>query len=411
MLTRIQATNYRCLKHVDQSLTNFQVLVGANGSGKSTFLDVLSFLSELVRQPRLSLKSALDARSSDFDDLVFGRSGDHFELAIETGIPADVAAKVYRHLRVAQWVRYEVRIGYTNSDRREVGILFERLSLVVDKNLCMEAGLRPDFLSTMSLVLKDKGFDHYQSQGPDNPSAVGSSHSYSLGAATSALANLPEDAVQFPIATWFRRFLAESMRRLNLEPRLLSMPAPRSNSLALNGDGSNLPLVVDSLSKTSPQQFGDWIAHLKVALPDLATVRTIERPEDRQRYLVIEYSNGCAVPSWMVSDGTLRLLALTLPAYAMDNGDVFLIEEPENCIHPLAIEIVMQSLNSMYESQVIVTTHSPAILSLTSPENILCFSKSADSGTAIVRGDLHHRMSAWEGTVDPGLLLASGILD
>ena len=68
MLTRIQATNYRCLKHVDQSLKNFQVLVGANGSGKSTFLDVLSFLSELVRQPRLSLKSALEARSSDFDD-------------------------------------------------------------------------------------------------------------------------------------------------------------------------------------------------------------------------------------------------------------------------------------------------------------------------------------------------------
>jgi predicted ATPase len=72
----------------------------------------------------------------------------------------------------------------------------------------------------------------------------------------------------------------------------------------------------------------------------LQTIETIERPEDRHRYLQVIYENGLTVPSWMVSDGTLRLLALTLLAYGGESGRIYLIEEPENGIHPQAAETV-----------------------------------------------------------------------
>ncbi|NLA75367.1 MAG: AAA family ATPase, partial [Deltaproteobacteria bacterium] len=48
MITRIQAKNYRCLRYIDQKLEPFQLLVGANATGKTTFLDVVNFLSELI---------------------------------------------------------------------------------------------------------------------------------------------------------------------------------------------------------------------------------------------------------------------------------------------------------------------------------------------------------------------------
>jgi len=50
---------------------------------------------------------------------------------------------------------------------------------------------------------------------------------------------------------------------------------------------------------------------------------------------VVEFENGLSAPSWVVSDGTLRLLALTLLAYAPDVHGIYLIEEPENGIHPV----------------------------------------------------------------------------
>ena len=43
MITLVEALNYRCLKYARQTLKPFQVLVGPNATGKTTFLDVISF--------------------------------------------------------------------------------------------------------------------------------------------------------------------------------------------------------------------------------------------------------------------------------------------------------------------------------------------------------------------------------
>ncbi len=49
-MTRIEALNYRCLRYVTRSLSPMRMLAGPNGSGKTTFLDVLAFLGRLVSE-------------------------------------------------------------------------------------------------------------------------------------------------------------------------------------------------------------------------------------------------------------------------------------------------------------------------------------------------------------------------
>ncbi len=75
MLQRIEALNYRSLRYVSQELRPFQVLVGPNASGKSTFLDVVALLSDFVRHglsDALLFGSELGrGRASRLDELIF----------------------------------------------------------------------------------------------------------------------------------------------------------------------------------------------------------------------------------------------------------------------------------------------------------------------------------------------------
>jgi len=168
---------------------------------------------------------------------------------------------------------------------------------------------------------------------------------------------------------------------------------------------------VEGLIRSSPERFAGWLQHLQSALPDINGIRTVERPEDKHRYVVVNYHSVGDMPAWMVSDGTLRLLALTVLAYLPTFNGIFLIEEPENGIHPRAIEAMFDSLRSVYGAQVLVATHSPVILSIVDTKSVLCFAKTADGATDIVRGDMHPRLQKWQCETDLGSLFAAGILD
>jgi predicted ATPase len=104
------------------------------------------------------------------------------------------------------------------------------------------------------------------------------------------------------------------------------------------------------------------------------------------------------------------MLALTLLAYLPDFKGVYLIEEPENGIHPSAVETVYRSLSSVYDAQILLATHSPVILSLARAEEVLCFAKTEDGATDIVRGSDHPALRDWKGTPNLGILHGSGVL-
>ena len=116
------------------------------------------------------------------------------------------------------------------------------------------------------------------------------------------------------------------------------------------------------------------------------------------------------MPSWMASDGTMRLLALTLLAYLPDNREIYLLEEPENGVHPLAVEGICDSLSSAYDAQVLVTTHSPTLLALVDPGQVLCFDKNPDGATDIVRGSQHPVLADWQGSINMNVLFAKGVI-
>ena len=229
-----------------------------------------------------------------------------------------------------------------------------------------------------------------------------------IPAGKSALDSLPPEG--FPVAARFRRMLAEGVQRIALSGEAMRRTSPPGRSDLYLPDGSNLPHLVSHAQNERPDRYADWIMHVREALPDVERITERVQPWDGHRYLNVHYRNGLEAPSWLVSEGTLRFLALTLLAYLPDPTGPYLIEEPENGIHPGNMETIFESLSSMYEVQVLLTTHSPAIARLASTDQMLCFARNDKSGTDVVTGSEHPILGSWPGAMDLGTLLASGVL-
>ena len=416
IFTRLQAHHFRSLQQVDQRLGRFQALVGPNASGKTTFLDVFGLLGDLMRY-RGDIQESVGRRSSDFSKLLWKGSGSSFQIAIEAKIPDEIQKALVPRRQSLSHVRYELGVGL-DAETNEIGLDHEVLWLFAQEDApSVPRFLFPDMNPQVdpifwersqggicSIRKKPGGNDNYY---PDTKSYK---PTYRLGRLRSALANVPADQTNFRVAVWLKEQLEIGVQNFVLDSQTIRQPSPPGLGNRFQTNGSNLPWVVNELRKDT-KQFSHWLAHVRTALEDIRDINTVERLEDRHRYLVVEYDNGSRVPSWLVSDGTLRLLSLTIPAYIKDLTGVFLIEEPENGIHPRAMETVTQSLTSMYRTQVLIATHSPIVINQLEQAQIVCFAKNADGATDTVSGSLHPRLQDWKrGKPDLGILAASGIL-
>ncbi len=261
--------------------------------------------------------------------------------------------------------------------------------------------------NSRKLFTKGNNDYYYSEASPDGDRWPAS---FKLGPRKSTLGNLPEDETKFPVSTWLKQLLSEGVEKIILNSQQIRKPSPPGQKKGFKPDGSNLPWVIDALKTKNLNRYSEWIEHVRTALPDLEEVNTILRDEDRHRYIVLVYKGGLNVPSWTASDGTLRLLALTLPAYLDDFRGIYLIEEPENGIHPRAVETMYQSLSSVYEAQILLATHSPVILSIVNPDDVLCFAKTLEGATDIVVGSRHPRLRDWRREENFGVLFAGGVL-
>jgi len=428
MFTRIQARHFRCLKQIDQPLGRFQALVGPNASGKTTFLDVMTLLSDLMKS-RGVVAEALGKRSSNFSKLLWKGRGSSFLVAVEAKVPRNLTLEAGKIEPDQKFVRYEIVLALdkkTNEIRMEQEVLWlipesnkinNFISLKIPDQI---ASSDPNVLQRLTEVTiknaKMNVFLHTINSGDDREVLYRDETGdtwflYGFLRGRSALANIPPDPERFPVTLWFQGMLERGVQSLVLDNHKIRQPSPPGLGMSYQADGSNLPWVIDELAKDSTR-FTMWIDHVRTSLEDVRTIRTVERKEDRHRYLVVQYTNGVSVPSWLVSDGTLRLLALTILPYLKEVPGVLLVEEPENGIHPKAIETVVQSLTSVYHSQVLIATHSPIIVNQLEPAQILCFAKDKSGATHIISADRHPRLTDWKtGRPSMGTLLASGILD
>jgi energy-coupling factor transporter ATP-binding protein EcfA2 len=387
-------------------LLPFLVLVGQNATGKSTLLGALQFVADILAE---GVRYAVERIASSFFDLCFDRD-QPIALAIEIEVPGE-GGSVRR-------LRYEIEVGL---ERDELRVLRENLFILPDPGV----GVVQPSLSGLDLVspihekvprnwrkvvAKTKeGRDYFRDERTDWNNV------FRFGTDKAALGSLPEDPDRFPLSIAARNLLRDGVRTLVLDALQMRSAAPPGLGTKLALDGSNLPHAVRAFERRDLVLFRQWVAHVAMAVQGLESVGVREREEDRHLILEARFQGAHRepVPAWMLSDGTLRLMALTLLSYAATDEDVdtYLIEEPENGLHPLAIQVVYEALSQpMANTQILCATHSPILLAHAGLEETLVFRRTPEGSSILRRGPEIPELQNWSGRVNVSDLFVTGVL-
>lgn len=421
MITRLEATRYRCFERLAIDTGSYQVVVGANGSGKSTLLDLPLLLGDLLQQRQvadafLRRRGSRAPRATTLEELIYRQRGTDFVFAVEARLPEPITACLNDgHSEpaggpgVPDHVRYEMRLRV---DRQRSLTVESEYLVAFPMTEAYVAGRLPvrgdnvEAAGWIRILERSDGGPAVFTRETDRFRKVEAP----VEASRLALPRVVFESEQdYPAARWFHDLLTEGAVIFSPVWNDLHVASPPGAPPVLIGSGENLPWLALELKETNPDLFADWVTHVAEALP-IRAIDVAEREEDHHAYFSVEYRNGLVATSSGLSEGTLRLLAYTFLAYLPHPPALVMVEEPENGIHPRAVETVLQSLESMYDSQVWVASHSPVVLAHTDLDHVLCARLSSEGAAEVVPGRAHPRLADWQGRIDLGSLFAAGVL-
>ncbi len=339
-LRRVRIRNYKSIAFCDVTLEPLTILVGRNATGKSNFLDALSFLRDVV------VKGVREAVRAHGGDAVLCRSADtpsvfieidtayeaqnedqswEATFAIEIGMPANAASFMISE-----------RLGFRNPKRSRM----------------------PGYSITRGSLRWDSG-----NVPPIDREWLGVERPF-LGACRTV----------WPCY----EFIAgvEQFFAYNLSPDAMRPPQKPTRGEFLKPDGANLASVYKSTLEADPAAAKRAVRYLN------AVARSVEFAGvvSAGGYEVMEFDTSGNVDDWngplrkadrfpaaSMSDGTLRAFAAVMAAFQTiapyGSPSLVAIEEPETALHPAAMRALVAALDeATLRTQILITTHSPDLL-------------------------------------------------
>jgi len=195
-----------------------------------------------------------------------------------------------------------------------------------------------------------------------------------------------------------------------LESRRSGVPTPNP---ALERYGENLPALVDYFRKRAKKPWQSVFSAMQQIVPHLVDITT-DFSIDRR--LVLQFKEQGVGRPWNaseVSDGTIQSLALFCALFDPRTTLAF-VEEPENSVHPWIVRVFADASRDAAKrgKQILVTTHSPALLQRAEPSEVKLIWRSEGRSSIAPLLDLDPEAERlWEGgDVDVFELLDSGAL-
>jgi predicted ATPase len=415
MLTRLKISGFKNLYNVDVRFGPFTCIAGTNGVGKSNLFDAIGFLSKLANCSLVEAALSVRDEGGKTGDLrsLFLRIGDRYETEMsfdaEMIVPGEGIDQLGQTAKASiTFLRYKIKIGYRHDPGLHglgsLELLEEELEHInigdASKNL-----LFPHKVSTWrkSAIHGQRRVPYFISTDGEGSSKVIRLHQDGTsGRALSRSAiSLPRtvlsvaNAAESPTVL-LAKIEMESWRLLQLEPSALRQPDNFTSPVKLQTNGSHLAANLYHLTnlhkhnniQNQEEINENYDPYVKIAnslsnlIDDIDSV-WIDRDDRRELLtLMVKAKDGTSHPARALSDGTMRFLALAVLELDPESQGLLCLEEPENGIHPERIAKILELLQNIATDpeeqigednplrQVIINTHSPAVVQLV-PENSL----------------------------------------
>nr|CAA6811677.1 MAG: DNA recombination and repair protein RecF [uncultured Thiotrichaceae bacterium] len=409
MLMQIHIENFKSYQKQTLNLASLTLMIGANASGKSNALEAFRFLCWLGQGQKLSV---LKHRVDDSDQILRGQvqdlgylRSDYFKLgcvdSLELneggGLPLD---------------RFEVEITLRDGDlhitQETITSLFGSVLYKIEQ---VSTGLSTDVKVS---------YDNFARGGKKPQVTCTDQIAIMNQLASSAIFQSGHKKAQKVIPETTTRFQKLLANTLFLDPVPLLMRSESHPDKVLRGDCSNLSGVLYTLWQD--EVLKPVIIEFIKSLPE-QDVQTLEFFKDRrgQVALGLVESFGNSMRNWSVellSDGTLRVLAIAAALLSAPEGSTVVIEEVDNGVHPSRARQLLAAMREQAEQRklrLLLTTHNPALMDALPDEAlgdvVFCYRDPEAGDSQLVRlSDLQD----YPGLVSQGRLgelVTNGVVD
>jgi predicted ATPase len=353
-IVSIKIKNYRMFKNIHiRNIPPFCVIIGANGTGKSTLFDIFGFLRDALKN---NIRQALQIRGGYREIITRGQEQEDIE--IELQFPMKI-------LDTERLVTYQIIIGQNNNrpvikreilryKRGEHGKPFHFLDFQLGQGYAITN--EEDFSKP------DKELDREEQQLESNDIL--------------AIKGLGQFQ-RFKAATAFRSLIENwHVSDFHISEARGSKEISYAEHLSPTGD--NIATVAQYIYQQYPKIFQQILEKMKQRVPGISSVEAKETEDGR---LILRFQDQAFKDPFIdryVSDGTMKMFAYLILLFDPNPHPLLCVEEPENQLYPTLLkELAEEFAHYSYRGgQVFVSSHSPDFINAVPLASIFWLIKS-----------------------------------
>lgn len=372
--------------------TPLTVVAGPNGSGKSNLFDALQLLSDLAKMP---LKEAFRKQRGELLEQFTQYDKDTYaqemEFVVEMLVDRKIVSELGRELYVKNSrLRYRLKLKREThpTGLENIQLVEEHLEGILadqDKWLSkLTPDQRKDWIISEPFNESVPPFLYTEEVDGEKSLMISRSEKFPNHKATppikigpckdakrtlTSVVGLGLDVVD-PVYSAQREMVSWSLTHFN--PDNLRKPTnKRSGDDHLTSEGLNMAGALYRIALSDPYYLKVISRKVFSLLEKYNEVKVKDDKENHQYIIKLKSVDGKEYSASLVSEGTLRILALTILAIDEEHGGLTCLEEPENGIHPGRIKALAELLKDLSDDfstpefplrQLIVNTHSPLLI-------------------------------------------------
>ena len=360
MIQSLTIEGFKSLEKITLNLSNLNLFIGTNASGKSNFFDALRVLQGIgygFTIDEIFNGKPKNATSEVWDSIRGGSSKAAFT-------PRGHSTSEEKTIQFSVIIKSPDDPG--NAIQYSISISAERGCVCSEKLQVNDSPIfdsNPISNSPNSPVIKFRYYDNKQGRNLHLQFEKSRSVLHQL---------LREQTCLKDHADWIQKCIGTltNSQHLDPSPAILRGYSQAHTAQRMGERGENFAALVKTIitNVTEKSAFISWLKELTPT--ELDDVSILSGALGESLFALKE--GEIDYPAPILSDGTLRFAAITAAFFQPDLPGILTIEEIENGLHPTRLRLLVELMKSMSKSgnvQVMATTHSPLILEWLNPED------------------------------------------